>query len=380
MLEKPDIEDSCLVASLQDGYGLHAIQVSFLPLGADQHTASYRVLARDQTPYFLKVRRGAFDEASVALPHFLRSQGVTPIIAPLTTKAGQLWAGLGSLKLVLYPFVEGENAYGVALSERHWHDLGKALKRIHTVELPPAIIRVIQPETYSPEWREMTRGFLERVEDDTFDDPIAAELAVFLKAQRAEVLNLVGRAEQLAGSLQARSQHRVLCHGDLHPGNILIDASNALFIVDWDSPVMAPQERDLMFFGGGLGFAGYAAQEEEALFYRGYGPTPIDPTALAYYRYERIVQDIAAFCQQLLLTNEGGPDRERSLGFLTSNFLPKGTIAMAHISHARVEPIGASEGIVVDLPPAPWRATCRPTRPPVLQWARCICVEGVFRA
>ena len=83
-----------------------------------------------------------------------------------------------------------------------------------------------------------------------------------------------------------------MCHSDIHAGNILIDANGALYIVDWDNPVLAPKERDLMFIGGGQEFAGHTAQEEETLFYRGYGQTQIDPIALAYYRYERIIQDI----------------------------------------------------------------------------------------
>ena len=70
-------------------------------------------------------------------------------------------------------------------------------------------------------------------------------------------------------------------------------------------------------------------QEEEALFYNGYGDVPVDQRALAYYRYERIVEDIAVYCQQLLLSTEGGDDRQQSLRYLASNFLPGGVIAIA---------------------------------------------------
>jgi spectinomycin phosphotransferase len=88
-----------------------------------------------------------------------------------------------------------------------------------------------------------------------------------------------------------------------------------------------------MFIGGGQGFGGRTAQEEETLFYKGYGrQTQIDPFALAYYRYERIVQDIAAFCEQLLSSSAGGEDREQSLRYLAANFQPSGTIEIAYLS------------------------------------------------
>ena len=125
---------------------------------------------------------------------------------------------------------------------------------------------------------------------------------------------------------------QVLCHSDLHAGNILIDGNEALYIVDWDEPIYAPKERDLMFPGGGQGFRGHTANEEEALFYQGYGRTKIDQTALAYYRCERIIQDIAAFCDQVFSSDDGAEDREQAFHYLASNFKPGGTIEIAYRS------------------------------------------------
>jgi spectinomycin phosphotransferase len=50
-----------------------------------------------------------------------------------------------------------------------------------------------------------------------------------------------------------------------------VDAEDALYIIDWENPILAPKERDLIFIDGAQGFRGYSAQEEEILFYRGYG-------------------------------------------------------------------------------------------------------------
>ena len=115
-------------------------------------------------------------------------------------------------------------------------------------------------------------------------------------------------------------------------GNVLATTDGAIYLVDWDNPILAPKERDLMFVGGGLGGGGHTPEEEVALFYQGYGQTSIDSVALAYYRFERIVQDIAAYCEQLLLSDEGGDDREAGLRQLTSQFLPNNVIDLAYQS------------------------------------------------
>ena len=119
MLEKPDLQDEKIIACLQADYGLPAVRVAFLPLGADPNTAVYRTVAGDETPYFVKLRRGVFDEIALTLPRFLSEQGIAQVIPPFATRTQQLWVDLGPFKLTLYPFVEGHDGFEVNLSDRH---------------------------------------------------------------------------------------------------------------------------------------------------------------------------------------------------------------------------------------------------------------------
>ncbi len=335
MLEKPDFSDEKIIICLQAEYGLSVAEIAFLPLGADLNTAVYRVVADAGTPYFLKLRSGVFDETSAALPKFLSDQGLAHVIAPMATHTGQLWADLGVFKMILYPFVEGRNGYEINLSDRQWIEFGAELKRIHSLTLPPALIDHLQRETYSPKWRESVKAVLARIETDTFDDPVALDMAAFLRTRRSAVLDLVERTERCAQALQGCSPEFVLCHSDLHAGNFLIEETGAFYLVDWDNPILASKERDLMYAGGGQFGTARTPQQEEVLFYEGYGPASIDPLALAYYRYERIIEDIAVECEQLLSTNEGGADREQALRYLRSNFEPNGTIENAYRADLR---------------------------------------------
>ncbi len=334
MLEKPDLPDEKIIACSQDEYGLHLIEIAFLPLGADVNTAVYRVVADNATPYFLKLRRGVFDEISVAVPHFLRVRGIAQIIAPVTTRTSKLWARVDGFTVILYPFVKGQNGFDTNLSDRQWVELGIALKGIHTAVIPPTLTRHIPRENYSPHWREMVTKFQVLIEETAFDDPVAKKLAVFMRSRRDVIHDLVARSERLALALQSRLLEFFLCHADIHAANILIAAEDSFYIVDWDNPILAPKERDLMFVGAGLGICD--TTQQAAQFYQGYGQTEIDPMALAYYRYERIIEDIAAFCEQLFLTDEGGADRERALHYFVSSFLPNHVVDIAYKSEARL--------------------------------------------
>jgi spectinomycin phosphotransferase len=93
MLEKPDLQAEKIIACLQAEYQLAVVEVVFLPLGADVNTAVYRVSADTGTSYFLKLRRGVFDETSVVLPKWLSEQGIEHIIPPLTPRVncGPTW-------------------------------------------------------------------------------------------------------------------------------------------------------------------------------------------------------------------------------------------------------------------------------------------------
>jgi spectinomycin phosphotransferase len=122
----------------------------------------------------------------------------------------------------------------------------------------------------------------------------------------------------------------VLCHGDIHAGNVLIDAHERLSIVDWDNPILAPKERDLMYAGGAQFGQARTLEAEERLFYQGYGSTAVDARVLAYYRYERIIEDIAAYCNEVLLKEDGGADRMQAVQYVRSNFEPGGTLEAAH--------------------------------------------------
>jgi spectinomycin phosphotransferase len=335
MLTPPALSDATISGFLRESYGLRIRQVTFLPLGADAYAAVYRVDAEDGTPYFLKLKRENFAEVAVAVPVFLHARGIQQVMAPLPTVTQRPWASGHGFEWILYPFFESHNAYEAALSDAQWVTLGRSLKAVHTTVLPPALDRLVPREDYSPRWRDIVEEYDQQVETHAYDDPIAESLVAFWITKRDEIRAMVARAAELGRALRQREVPFVLCHTDLHAWNVLVGAHDELAIVDWDETIFAPKERDLMFVGGGVG-AVWDTAREEALFYQGYGATQIDPLALSYYRYERIVADLAAYGTQIFEVQGSAEDREVGVKNVKGQFLPNRVVAIAHRTYQQL--------------------------------------------
>lgn len=328
MLEPPDVPAEMLIVCLRDNYALHVKQIEFLPIGNDVNTAVYRVVADDATTYFLKLRRGTFPAATATIPRFLHDEGINQIIAPIVARNGRLWADVDLFAAILFPLVAGRNGFAVPLAERQWTELGIALRRLHDADVPPALRSDIPHEDYSRHWRNRARELQGHADEMALTNAVAVRMAVFLREKRNDIDRMIARASALGDELRARAPELVLCHADIHAANVLIDANGALYVVDWDTLIFAPKERDLMFIGAGIGGA-WNLPGEQSWFYQGYGETTVDPVALAYYRHERFVEDIVEYCERLLLTDQGGADREVGFSKFVNAFLPDGVVANA---------------------------------------------------
>ena len=333
MQTRPDISDGEIVDRLDDSWRLRVARVDFLPVGADVNSFAFRVAAADGATCFLKLRseRG-FDEVAALVPAFLRARGVRRVMAPLATVAGRPWAGARGFNWMLFPFFEGRDGFETALSAAQWVALGETLRAVHATTLPAELRARLRREDYSPRYREAVTEFLRAAASADQPDPTAARFAALLNSRRDEIGRLVERAGRLALAPRSRESELVVTHGDLHAGNVLVGAGDEIAIVDWDEVALAPKERDLMFVGGGVGGV-WNQPREAAWFHEGYGGAAVDHVALAYYRCERIVADVAAYAEQILGARGDVADREEGLRQLAGQFLPGGVVEIANRSY-----------------------------------------------
>ena len=320
MLVAPNLSNADLLAQIKSEYGIDASEIIFLPLGADMDSAVYRVATEDGKRYFLKLRRGEFPIAAVQIPYQLSKHGVSRIITPFTTVRNTLCFRFAEYTGVLSPYIPGESAWGKPLSQQQWAAFGRALHELHNGAITRDLANLIPQETFDDHWRCAVGSILETLDQITPVDQIAERVISLLKHKQETIHRLLVRTNQLADQVQKNLPAYCICHADIHAGNLLIDDAGELYLVDWDTVILAPKERDLMFIGGGVGGPTWSREPEISWFYRGYGKTEINLPLLAYYRHERILEDIAVYCDALLNKPDGGEDRPVMLRQLSGQF------------------------------------------------------------
>jgi spectinomycin phosphotransferase len=317
-----------LIDCLNTNYGIIATTLTFLPLGADINASVYKAEMLEGQSFFVKLKHGHHSDIGVALLAWLQGSGIQQIIPPIKTIDGKLTQYVNDFTLTVYPFVNGQNGFCCHLTDDQWVTLGKVLKQVHELDVPPSIKDQIMQETYPPKWREAVRSLDAHIDEDLGSDETTLKMQKFMKEHKAVIDRLVNQSEVLSQMIQKQNPKFVLCHSDIHGGNVLIDGSGAIYIVDWDEPIMAPKEHDLMFIGGGVANVWNDPREEE-FFYKGYGRPNINVVILAYYRHERIVKDIVEYSQALLLASAGGEYRLEMYKQFTDMFELNGVIDIA---------------------------------------------------
>ncbi len=331
MLERPDLTDAQISAHLRQHYGYPITGVEFLPIGNAPNTWVFRVYGAGGARYFLKIKRRPISESSLSVPRYLKDQGIDQVVAPIPSNTHRLWHRLADFGLILYPLIDGQDVMTVGMPDDHWIELGDVLRRIHATPLGPELARQMKRETFAPKWLDLVRALqAQGIQGYDPQDSFVRELASFWQAKRDEIGYQLARSDALARRMRDNPPPFVLCHADIHTANILIDGDDRIHIVDWDETVIAPKERDLMFVTG-TGIDHSAEFKEEELFYQGYGVRDINRDALAYYRYDWVIQEIGDYSARILGILDGGDETKQSaLRELVEVFEPHGVVDAAY--------------------------------------------------
>lgn len=323
MLEDPGLDRRELAHAIRTAYRIEATTFEFVP-GYDMRAASYEVTAADGR-WFAKVRLGSVADAPLEVPRALLDAGVSNVLAPARTLTSALTHPMSDGRsLVLYPFVAGQNAVTAGMTSDQWRAFGATLRAVHDSGLEKRFADRLTAETFALPSGAVVQEVLGQ--QPSVDSFAAERMRAHLVEERERIGSMIERAEQLGARLRNRPFDRVLCHADIHAANILVADDGRILLVDWDGPMLAPRERDLLFIIGSR-IARDVQPHEEAWFFEGYGQVDVDREAIVYYRYERILEDIGEFATSVLSDPDIPEASREAQGRLAESFFaPDGIV------------------------------------------------------
>jgi len=329
MRQPPRIPEDRLRACLQDQYDLAPVALAFLPLGKDYDAGVYRVVSAQGNAYLLKVTSRPLYEPSCLVPHYLKEQGITSVVAPVPTKRHTLWTQLGEWTVIVYPFLDGDTSLtGMTLVQ--WQEVGTIFQRIHQVRLPPDGFASLRQETFDPTaYTRWVHTFeTQHLHVRHGGSEAVRALCASWVAHQSTIHMAVTSLEKLAAVLKARPFPYVICHADLHPANLLRDPAGHVFVIDWDEVMLAPKERDFIFV---------RAPHAEA-FWAGYGQQEVDGMLLAYYLWERVVQDVIYYAHNVCFRDDWAEETRAEVAQVFHASLTEGghNIAAAYAAAAHL--------------------------------------------
>lgn len=317
-----------LQSCLREQYGLTLVTLDKIHGGLDSDATVYRVATEQEDQYLLKLRSGAVYGPAYLVPHYLQQQGVVSVVAPLPTQNNALWTQFGDRAAIIYPFIKGDTSW-TGMVDSQWKKLGMIFKQVHNVSLPS--FDTLKKETFdTTAYAQWIRDFeADPIHSQNNKSEAVQNLCAVWKTHQSIIHTAIESLESLGAALQNRDLPNVLCHADLHPANILREEKTGrVHVIDWDETMLAPKERDFIFI----------REPYVDAFFQGYGgKAEIDWMVLAYYLWERVVQDVIAFSRDICLRDEWKEETKAENLKLLQRILAgsDGTIPAAHAAAGR---------------------------------------------
>ncbi len=301
--------DVLIRAMLLEQWHLEVTSLRFIPFGNSAH--SYRVETQQNRSYYLKIvdlrtsvgpRIAAHLNFSLPLQHLVAQRHLTEVTAPVpqSTINGDLYGTHESFLFALYTFIHGDTlADAYPMMPALVQQIGRALATLHTIQIPETL------QEHSPQ-DSLTAPFdADLLTDLASLEKISSHDTLYLQRlrevtwpRREQIRAFLVHSQEYARKAQQTPVSSVVGHGDAWGGNMILSPSGQLILLDWESAVIAPPERDAFGYMGFLGpdftvfDAGYRTIHKEPLHWH--------VNWLAHYAYRLQLRNLAQWLHNLL--------------------------------------------------------------------------------
>lgn len=250
-----DLTEDALAEVLLGGWKIQAASMSYQPVGWGSH--HWVVFGRDGVSWFVTVdeleNKRVSDAESLAAGFgrlrdsllsavALREAGLKFVVAPGLAADGSPAVRFGGrFAAAIYPHVAGQSfAWG------EWADglqpaLLDLVAQVHLA--PERARRHARTEDFGVPFRELTEAALDGWEPDELG-PYSRPVTQLLREYATPLRRWLVQYDALVAAARQQPDRAVLTHGEPHPGNVML-TSTGWRLIDWDTALIAPPERDL---------------------------------------------------------------------------------------------------------------------------------------
>ncbi|MBO1005338.1 phosphotransferase [Pseudogracilibacillus auburnensis] len=253
-----DIPFEQLVDVINSHYPINARALTFIPVGDKSY--SYQIDCVNGEKYYLKLLDRRHQQVEIKQTDYylpllleLHHKNLFPhAIYPLLNNRNEWKAELENILLILFPWIEGDtlaNAY--PLSKNQVRTIAKLAAKLH--QTTPAIAGEVQLpfEKFDVSFLDELLVNIEKLVNQSLDlADYKLALSKLLIPKKDDIHSFTFLVKELNAIFIKKEMDLVLCHGDLWGGN-LIQAKGGITIIDWESVILAPFEREM---------AGYVTQ------------------------------------------------------------------------------------------------------------------------
>jgi Ser/Thr protein kinase RdoA (MazF antagonist) len=304
---------AALIQAIEEDYGLEIENMKFLLRGFGGDC--YRLETSERGDYFLKIHNPVANQMTAAssrdfylpLMHQLHAKRILPDIPyPITTLDGHFSMEFGENELVITNFIKADLV--------GFDRIPNALM-IHLAERVGILHNCLEKMVFNHPFEEQFKIVFEKDLRACFDQisrlsieatPGQTALRDIILPHKDQIFDNLQTLKDLQVYARSIQKPKVICHTDLHGGNLMTDPSGKLYILDWENAMIAPPEHDLFFFAGEDDF-----WESFWLHYTSQFPAAsIDPELLRFYFFRRGLEDVADFIFRIL-RRENSPERDQ---------------------------------------------------------------------
>lgn len=295
------IDKNKLKDLIKKHYNIDVLDFQFLPKGEGGY--SYIIDCQSNIKYFLKIYPSNKANANTDLEENLKiieslsSQAKIKNISQIVkTKNNYLRSKFNNEDLVIFEYIFGKDLGDQKISNSIITKIAELLSQIHrtTSQIKPL---KLQKEKFDINYEKDLIKTYKKLEKIPTTSKYQKKLKQYLIDNKSNILDVYKKLKGFQGKAKNSQKKFTITHGDPIPHNLILDQQNNIHLIDWETSMLAPAERDVWFYLENHG-------QEFIKAYKETNDLQLDINIIGFYFYNRNLEDLMDWVQRIFYENK----------------------------------------------------------------------------